>query len=166
MRVEIDQPRGHELPARVDALHGAVGRDARGHRRDLAEADADVAPGARLLHGIEHVAVGDDQVVPERGIGGVEAERRRLAGLREQDRRAAPGQSGRIARTAERAARRGRRRRELDESATREIHGVASSQGVAPGLPEPAGIVAQGPTLRKAGAVAGSAQPRGSRSRR
>jgi len=85
--VQVDQPRGHQLARRVDALDGPVGRDARRHRRDLAEADADVAPGAGLLHRIEHVAVGDHQLVLEAGIIGIEAERHRRTGLGDHERR-------------------------------------------------------------------------------
>ena len=114
MRVQVDQPRCHELAGRVDPLHGAIGRDAGRHGGDLAVPDADVALGAQLLAGIEHIAVGDDQLVLERGVGRIEAaRRRRAAGLRELQRRLRVRRGGGAG---------GGRRARHDEVATREVH--------------------------------------------
>ena len=75
--VQIHEPGCHEPARGVDALEGAVGGDARRHRGDLAELDADVAPAAELLARIEHIATGDDEIERERRVGGIEASRRR-----------------------------------------------------------------------------------------
>src|SRR5262245_41240509 len=58
----------------------SVQREARCDRRHLAVAGADVAPTAQPLARIDDVPVGDDQLVLQRGIGGVEAARSRPGG--------------------------------------------------------------------------------------
>src|SRR5215470_11867861 len=57
VRVQIDEARRDQAPAHVDALHGAIGRNAGRDGRDLDVANADVALGAQLLTRIEHIAV-------------------------------------------------------------------------------------------------------------
>jgi hypothetical protein len=79
VRVQIDEAGRHEPAGHVDALHAAVDRNARCDGRDLAIADPDVALATQLLARIEHVAVGDDQLVLERGVGRIEAARRGCA---------------------------------------------------------------------------------------
>ena len=111
VRVQIDQARRHQPAPHIDALHAAVGRDACRDGRDLAVADPDVALAPQLLTGVEHVSVGDHQLVPQRGIGGIEAARRgRAGGLRDQHRRL------RLGGTAQRAARGDRRARRQEVS--------------------------------------------------
>jgi hypothetical protein len=77
MRVQIHEPGRHKLPGRVEALHGAVGRDTRRDGGDLAIADPDVHAAPEPLARVQHVAVGDHQLVLEPGIGGIEAPRHR-----------------------------------------------------------------------------------------
>jgi len=168
--VQVDEAGSHQLARRVDALDGSVGRDARGHRCDLAEADTDVALGACLLHRIDHVAIGDHQLVLQRGIGGIEAERRGRPGLGDQERRAGRGRPVRVPLARECAAGCRRARGQGEEMPAREIDGsgwwahggLLSALRANPGLREPGGIVAQGPTLRKTrpGARAGQAPSR------
>jgi len=71
--VQVDESRGHELAGGVDPLDRPIGGDARCDRRDLAELDADVPLPTQSLARVEHLAVGDHQLVFRRRIGRVEA---------------------------------------------------------------------------------------------
>jgi hypothetical protein len=62
VRVEVDEPRRHELPSGVEDALRALRRDIGFERLDHTEADADIAPSAQALAGIEHVAALDHKI--------------------------------------------------------------------------------------------------------
>src|SRR6266849_2279464 len=115
--VQIDQARRHQPARGVDALHRAVRRDAGRDGRHLAILDPDIAPPAEAPAGIHHVAVRDDEVELERGIGRIEAHGHRL-GHRRSPRRSL----GLDGLRGEKAAGGGRRGAELDEVASSDVH--------------------------------------------
>ena len=85
--MQVDETRDDELAGRVDPLHRPVGRDGGQDRGDLAVLDSEIPLAAEGLARIQHLAIGDDQIELEPGIGGVEAHRQRLPRLSEDHRR-------------------------------------------------------------------------------
>jgi hypothetical protein len=118
VRVKIDEPRGKEPSAGIDALRGAIGCDAGRHHCNLAVLDPDIPLAAQPLARIQYVSVGDDEIELEDGIGGIESQGYQLHRLSSARRRLrlplcrqeAPGD------------RRGRRRAQLDQIAARDVH--------------------------------------------
>ena len=62
MRVEVDEPRRHQLARGVEQTLRARHRNIRFERLDHAKADSDVASSAQALAGVEHVAALDHEV--------------------------------------------------------------------------------------------------------
>jgi hypothetical protein len=62
VRVEVDEPRRHQLARGIEHALPAFRRDVRFDRLDHAKADADVALSAQALTGIEHVAALDHKI--------------------------------------------------------------------------------------------------------
>jgi hypothetical protein len=62
VRVEVDEPRRHELAAGVEHALRALRRDICFERLDHTEADTNVTPSAQALAGIEDVATLDDKI--------------------------------------------------------------------------------------------------------
>jgi hypothetical protein len=115
--VQVDEARDDELAGGVDPLHRPVGRDGRQDRGHLPILDSEIPLASEALARIQHLAVGDDQIELEPGIGGVEAHRQRLPRLSEEDRRRL-----RAAGLGHRRRRHRRARPEPDEIAPRHVH--------------------------------------------
>ena len=71
MNVNVDQARGHDIPARVDDDSRLALRNAGGDRRHFVPGDRDVTNGGERLRRIDHVSALDEQIVLRRGSRGL-----------------------------------------------------------------------------------------------
>src|SRR6516225_7475932 len=63
MRMDVDEPRGHEPAFGADVLACLLAAQRSGNLDDLAAADPDVHAAAQPAAGIDHLAVTDQQIV-------------------------------------------------------------------------------------------------------